>query len=850
MKIAFATANLNIHGVATFTLNLSQWLQATGHAVTVLTLTQGEWDSRRAELGIKGKCITQQPWESTVSHAKRLATWFTVQAFDLLVVNVGSSHSRPFPLCLHLLPDVLPVMLVLHNDEHIVYDVAGINGAAWNCAVSVSSKIQQTAATTFAQKPMHWIPSGIEAPTAAQLSRRSDWNTPLQLLFVGRLVDQQKGIFRLPAMLAECHKRQIPIHLTVMGEGPDGEQLHQLCDELGVSDHVTLCGWQPQSAVLAAMRTQHILLLPSNYEGLPLVLLEAQANGCVPLAARLRGATEDAVQDGVSGMLVKADDVAGYVDAIETMLDPARWHSFSTAGRTFVQQQFTLSQMGARYLDLFQAMAQGAHPLPLLRSTLPSPFGWQDFLPTPLRERLKHWRKRTPLAVGVRWLRHQGKRPARLMAYGIGRKLRADWLGVRTYWHYRTLPSRPPHVCGKTILVMDQRLLRPTDSTLGRSNDLYNHLLQQMGWRVLLMPYESGWDGIADGPHGAHWDEPYAVQLRQQGFGVLAGWFWRWRRQSWLQRNAAAIDVVLFRALDAAETYLPLFRTHSATKLIFLAPDLNALRHQREYAATGNLAAYKHAQTFARREEALFQAAGAILTRSSEEKAWLTTRYGRKVFQMPLFFYPTLPVAQPSLPPGQTLLFVGNFAHRPNPDGIHWFVQSCLPLIMQQCPNANLVLAGAFAQAEIFALQSAHITVLGRVSDEQLTRLYQQARVVVVPLRFGAGVKGKVIEALAHGVPVVTTRFGVEGIPGMAEMIQPTDSPETMAATVTRLLIDDLAWQCLSASGQTFVQQRFSVQAAQASMTQLFTWLADAPTDASRLTAGQQGENYAVQKGI
>ena len=57
MKIAFATANLGIHGVATFTLNLSQWLQATGHAVTVLTLTPGEWDSRRADLGIQGECI-------------------------------------------------------------------------------------------------------------------------------------------------------------------------------------------------------------------------------------------------------------------------------------------------------------------------------------------------------------------------------------------------------------------------------------------------------------------------------------------------------------------------------------------------------------------------------------------------------------------------------------------------------------------------------------------------------------------------------------------------------------------------------------------------------------------------
>ena len=828
MKIAFATANLGIHGVATFTLNLSQWLQATGHAVTVLTLTPGEWDSRRADLGIQGECITQQPWESNVSHAKRLAAWLAAQAFDLLVVNVGSSHSRPLQLCLHLLPDALPVVLVLHNDERTVYEVAGLNRTAWNCAVSVSAKIEQTAAARFGQKNVVYIPSGIALPVAGSYCAQPTWTTPLRLLFVGRLDDQQKGIFRLPAILAECHKRRLPVHLTVIGEGPDGEQLRQVFDALGVSDCVTLRGSQPHDAVLTAMRTQHVFLLPSNYEGLPLVLLEAQAHGCVPIAARLPGVTEDAVQDGVSGLLVKADDVAGFVNAIESMLDPARWHSFSTAGRIVVQQQFALPQMGARYLDLFQAMVQGAYPLPLPRSAVPAPFGWRDFLPARLQRHLENWRKRTPLAVGVRWLREQGKRPARLLAYGMGRKVRADWLGVRTYWRYRTLPPRPPmppDARSKTILVMDQRLLRPTDSTLGRSNDLYNHLLQQMGWRVLLMPYEPGGDGIADGPHGAHWDEPYAVQLRQQGFGVLAGWFWHWRRQHWLQRNAATIDVVLFRALDAAETYLPFFRAHSATKLIFLAPDLNAIRHQREYAATGNLAAFKQAQSFARREEALFQAADAVLTRSSEEKTWLTTRYGRKVFQMPLFFYPTLPVAQPTLPPGQTLLFVGNFAHRPNPDGIHWFVQSCMPLIRQQCPNANLVVAGAFAQADIFALQSAHITVLGRVSDEQLTLLYQQARVVVVPLRFGAGVKGKVIEALAHGVPVVTTRFGVEGVADLPDIIPPTDTPAEIVAATTRLLTDDLAWQRMACAGQHFVRQHFSVQAAQTTMAQLFAAL-------------------------
>lgn len=105
MKIGFATANLEIHGVATFTLNLSQWLQAAGHDVTVFTLQQGAWAARLTERGIKGEWLRQQPWEGMVDYVKRLATWVGAQRFDLLLVNVGSRlccshchHVRPCPL--------------------------------------------------------------------------------------------------------------------------------------------------------------------------------------------------------------------------------------------------------------------------------------------------------------------------------------------------------------------------------------------------------------------------------------------------------------------------------------------------------------------------------------------------------------------------------------------------------------------------------------------------------------------------------------------------------------------------------------------------------------------------------
>jgi glycosyltransferase involved in cell wall biosynthesis len=384
MKIALATANLGIHGVATFTLNLSQWLQTAGHAVTVLTLAQGEWWPRLTELGIQGECIAQQPWESSVSHAKRLAAWLTAQGLDLLVVNIGSINSRPLQLCLHLLPDGLPVAILLRSDEPVVYTIAGLNRTAWNCAVGVSPKVQQTAAMRFRDKPVYCILNGVELPTATQLRERVGWESPLRLLFVGRLTDEQKGIFRLPPILAACRQQNLPVQLTVIGDGPDRERLNQLFSAAGCAELVKTLGTQTNTTVLAQMRAHHLLLLPSNFEGLGTVILEAQANGCVPIAAHLVGATDSTVIDKCNGRLVQPTDIAGFVDSIRTFLTPDLWHDYSQAGIRYAQQHYAIQTMAENYLALFEELSQGVYPLPQARSSLRrqghAPFGWRDYL--------------------------------------------------------------------------------------------------------------------------------------------------------------------------------------------------------------------------------------------------------------------------------------------------------------------------------------------------------------------------------------------------------------------------------------------------------------------------------------
>jgi glycosyltransferase involved in cell wall biosynthesis len=108
------------------------------------------------------------------------------------------------------------------------------------------------------------------------------------------------------------------------------------------------------------------------------------------------------------------------------------------------------------------------------------------------------------------------------------------------------------------------------------------------------------------------------------------------------------------------------------------------------------------------------------------------------------------------------------------------------------------------------ALGSDLITVTGFVSDEELAGRYHASRVAVAPLRFGGGMKGKVIEAMRFGLPCVTTSTGAQGLQDAQSFLQVSDEPATMAAKIVTLLRDDSLWERTSRMSQDFVRERFS----------------------------------------
>ena len=170
--------------------------------------------------------------------------------------------------------------------------------------------------------------------------------------------------------------------------------------------------------------------------------------------------------------------------------------------------------------------------------------------------------------------------------------------------------------------------------------------------------------------------------------------------------------------------------------------------------------------------------------------------------------------------------FIGAFAHPPNTDAVFWFCRDIVPLIVARLPGVRFHVIGADPPEQVRALASANVGILGHVPD--VTPFFDGCRLSVAPLRYGAGVKGKVNQSLAHGLPVVLTSVAAEGmflVDGESALI--ADEPQAFADAVVRLYDDEALWNRLSAGGLAVMEEHFSFAAARRALTDLVgpeTW--------------------------
>ena len=289
--------------------------------------------------------------------------------------------------------------------------------------------------------------------------------------------------------------------------------------------------------------------------------------------------------------------------------------------------------------------------------------------------------------------------------------------------------------------------------------------------------------------------EKYCHNLRSIGLRLLLpGW----------KSFAAALakthyDIGFFEFYKVAERNAGDFRDRQpGAKIIIDSVDLHFARE----AAGAELGVIDVAQAenTRRQELAAYRAADAVIVITDDEERLLRAQGDMP----PLFNIPiVMPLRPRTLHPRQPeLLFIGGFNHLPNLDGLRWFVKEAWPTVREAVPDARLTIIGSSVPAEVEAFATVDgIQVLGFVEDT--TSYLDRAAISIAPLRYGAGMKGKVVEAMSYGLPVVTTSVGVQGINAVSgDHCLIADNAAGFAEALTTLLNDPQRAQEIGLAGQ------------------------------------------------
>lgn len=306
-------------------------------------------------------------------------------------------------------------------------------------------------------------------------------------------------------------------------------------------------------------------------------------------------------------------------------------------------------------------------------------------------------------------------------------------------------------------------------------------------------------------------NENYESYLKDLGIDILTGLFYKKHWIHWLIINGYKYDYVFMQLIDsalisgAAKVYCP------NAKIAYCEYDLSFLRKEREYEITKDNTALYEAEYFKRTEFGIMKDADIIYTLGVYEKDILKEILpNRSIEALPVYIYEeSLSDIDHDFKKRKDLLIVSHVDFEQNIDGILWFKENVFPKIVERFPDIIWNIVGKVSDLNRNRLIDDNIVVHGWMSDEDLKKLYDTCRIAVVPLRFGSGVKGKIIEAAYHGLPVVTTSVGAEGIPLDCGNILVVEDEDVLANIVIELYEDHDKLEKMSMAATTFIKDNY-----------------------------------------
>ena len=317
--------------------------------------------------------------------------------------------------------------------------------------------------------------------------------------------------------------------------------------------------------------------------------------------------------------------------------------------------------------------------------------------------------------------------------------------------------------------------------------------------------------------------EPYTTVLQQLGIEVLYGKYYADNWKEWFTNNADAIDYIFLNRPHISIKYIDFLKKFKNIKIAYYGHDLHFLREKREYQLTGNKECLKESERWREIEMALLEKADVAYYPSNIEVATIKGINERlNVNVLTPYIFPHIDCKEYDFKNKADIMFIGGFTHKPNVDAVLWFHADIWPIVKKSLPDLKIYILGSNPPDSIKQLNSSDFVVKGFVTDDELEEFYKKCKLSVVPLRYGAGIKGKVIEALAHQMPVLTTSVGAEGIDSTEDILFIKDKAMEFANCLIDLYDNESKLTKSAKNGINYINENYSESSAMKSLSNLF----------------------------
>jgi GT2 family glycosyltransferase len=370
-------------------------------------------------------------------------------------------------------------------------------------------------------------------------------------------------------------------------------------------------------------------------------------------------------------------------------------------------------------------------------------------------------------------------------------KFREKWSKVLTKHldnDANNVPKAARRLQGKpTILVIDSYVpLYDRESGCVRLLNILK-LLLNLGYSVIFFP-DNGYP-----------EQPYTSVLQQLGIEVIYGTPQRYNLEEKLIKYLPLIDGVWLCRPELCDKYMDLIRLKTKVPIIYDTIDLHFLRlkRQKDYLDPSYQNTSWSWETYQKLELNYANQAEATVVVTEDEKQVLSSLGVKNVWVIPNIHEEIYLSEKVAFDQRSGLVFIGSYNHPPNIDAVKWLCLEIMPLVWASRPDITVNLLGSNLKDEVKELASDKVVVTGYVPEVE--PYFQESRVFVAPLRFGAGMKGKIGQSLSLGLPTITTRIGAEGM-GLIDHqdVLIADTAEEFAQAVIELYDNRELWQKLA----------------------------------------------------